>query len=63
MKEISLNIGEFRGVATWDADTRCYHGDIVGIRDVVTFTADRLEDLDAEMMASVQDYLAFCERF
>jgi predicted HicB family RNase H-like nuclease len=61
MSEINLSIGEYRGVAMWDEEARCYHGDVVGLRDVITFQADRLEDLDAAMVASVEDYLAFCK--
>ncbi len=61
MSEINLSIGEYRGVAKWDEDALCYHGDVIGIRDVITFQANRLDDLDAAMVASVQDYLAFCK--
>lgn len=38
------------------------HGWIEGIRDVVTFEAATLADLEREFRVSVDDYLAFCAK-
>lgn len=38
-----------------------FHGRVLGIRDIVTFEADTLADLQQEFHDSVEDYLAFCE--
>lgn len=43
-----------------DTDASLYHGEIAGIRDVVTFQAKTLDELEAAFRASVDDYLAFC---
>jgi predicted HicB family RNase H-like nuclease len=56
---INLNVGEYRGLAKWDEDARCYHGDVIGVRDVITFQAEQRTDLEAAMAASLEDYLAF----
>jgi predicted HicB family RNase H-like nuclease len=45
----------------FDATDRVFHGRVAGIRDIVTFVADRLEDLEREFQISVDDYLAWCE--
>ena len=47
----------FTGAAEWSEDDGAFHGEVVGIRDVVTFTADTRAGLDAAFRASVDDYL------
>lgn len=36
------------------------HGHVDGIRDIVTFVAENLEDLEREFRISVDDYLEWC---
>ncbi|MFL5386557.1 MAG: type II toxin-antitoxin system HicB family antitoxin [Longimicrobiaceae bacterium] len=43
-----------------DRDDGVLHGRVDGIRDIVTFVADNLEDLEREFRASVDIYLEFC---
>jgi predicted HicB family RNase H-like nuclease len=38
------------------------HGEVIGIRDVVTFQADSVAKIEKEFRASVDDYLAFCKK-
>jgi predicted HicB family RNase H-like nuclease len=42
-------------------ETQSIHGKISGIKDLVTFEADRLEDVEREFRQAVDDYLIFCE--
>lgn len=37
-----------------------YHGRIAGIRDIITFEAQKEEDVEKEFRDSVDDYLLFC---
>lgn len=38
-----------------------YYGHIDGIKDVITFQADRLEDVEQAFKDSVDDYLDWCK--
>ena len=44
-----------------DAEARIFHGEVINMRDVITFEADCVEDLFKEFQLSVDDYLEFCE--
>lgn len=50
----------YTGHVTFDPEARHFHGEIVGLRDVVTFQGRSVDDLDAAFRDSVDDYLAFC---
>ncbi len=54
----------YRGYAArieFDAEDEVFAGRIAGIRDVVGFHADNVEDLKAAFHEAVDDYLATCE--
>ena len=44
-----------------DAHDNVLHGRVDGIRDVVTFVAPTLAELEHEFHVSVDEYLSFCE--
>jgi len=46
---------------TFDPDANVLHGEVIGLRDVITFQATSVDDLWTEFRASVDDYLAWCE--
>jgi predicted HicB family RNase H-like nuclease len=46
----------------FDADAKILHGEVVGIRDVVTFQATSTSQIEREFHASIDDYLAFCKK-
>jgi predicted HicB family RNase H-like nuclease len=45
-----------------DDEDGVVHGWVDGTRDVVTFEADNLADLEREFRISVDDYIALCAR-
>ena len=45
----------------FDDEARTFHGEIINMRDVVTFEADCVNDLEREFYISVDDYLEYCE--
>lgn len=49
------------GRVEFDADANMLHGEVLGIRDVVTFQADSVPELQKAFRESVDDYLAFCK--
>lgn len=44
----------------YDAEAGLLHGEVLGLRDVVTFQATSVSDLEAAFRESVDAYLAFC---
>jgi len=44
----------------FDDEARVLHGEVINLRDVVTFEADCVDDLVKAFHDSVDDYLAFC---
>jgi predicted HicB family RNase H-like nuclease len=54
----------YRGYAArieFDAEDEIFTGRVAGIRDVIGFHADNVEDLKAAFHEAVDDYLATCE--
>jgi predicted HicB family RNase H-like nuclease len=45
---------------TFDERANLFHGEVINIRDVVTFQGQSVEELRQAFSDSVEDYLAFC---
>jgi len=43
-----------------DLEAGILHGEVINLRDVITFQAATIDDLRREFANSVEDYLAFC---
>ena len=50
----------YAGVVEFDAEAGIFHGEIVNLRDVVTFQGSSVRELKKAFKDSVDDYLAFC---
>jgi predicted HicB family RNase H-like nuclease len=48
------------GKVELDPDAGILHGEVVGIRDVVTFQGESVQEVERAFRESVDDYLAFC---
>ena len=48
------------GKVEFDEDAGLFHGEVINIRDVVTFEGRTVEELRQAFEESVEDYLAFC---
>ncbi len=60
----TFNLGPYmgyRGYAEYDSDAGLWHGEVAGLRDVVTFQGRTIEDLSGAFLKSVEDYQAFCK--
>lgn len=51
----------YYGRVEFDDEAGVFHGEVVGVRDVITFEATNVRDLRKAFRDSVDDYLAFCE--
>ncbi|NIS82914.1 MAG: toxin-antitoxin system HicB family antitoxin [Anaerolineales bacterium] len=55
---------EYKGYVAkvdFDGDSDVFHGEIINLRDVITFKGKSVSQLRKAMRESVEDYLAFCE--
>jgi len=50
----------YRGEVEFDAEAGILHGEVIGIRDVVTFQCTSADQTERAFRDSVDDYLAFC---
>jgi predicted HicB family RNase H-like nuclease len=53
--------GGYRGSVVCDVEAKIFHGEVLGLRDVVTFQAMTVVDIQHAFRESVEDYLVFCE--
>ena len=51
----------YEGVVEFDEEARLFHGEVVHLRDVITFQGESVTELERAFHESVDDYLAFCE--
>lgn len=56
----SLDYKGYLGTFAFDEDAEVFHGRVVGLRDVVTFEGQSVEELKKALADSVEDYLQFC---
>ncbi len=49
------------GKVEFDPDANILHGEVIGIRDVVTFQGSSIAEIEKAFRESVDDYLKFCQ--
>lgn len=50
----------YKGYATYDSEAKIFHGEVVGLCDVVTFQGKNFKVLEQAFRDSVDDYIEFC---
>ena len=48
------------GHVTYDDEGKVFHGEVLGINDVITFQGQTVQELEDAFRDSVEDYLSFC---
>jgi predicted HicB family RNase H-like nuclease len=51
----------YTGRVEFDDEARLFHGEVIGLRDVVTFQGTSVDELEEAFQDSIEDYLEFCE--
>jgi predicted HicB family RNase H-like nuclease len=51
----------YTGHVEYDDEAKIFHGEVLGIKDVVTFQGTTVKEIEKAFKASVDDYLAFCK--
>lgn len=52
----------YEAVVEFDDQAAIFHGEVINIRDVITFQGSSVEELKKVFQDSVDDYLAFCKQ-
>jgi|DewCreStandDraft_4_1066084.scaffolds.fasta_scaffold179438_1 predicted HicB family RNase H-like nuclease len=52
----------YAGVFAFDPEAKLFHGEVAGIRDVVTFQGRSVAELEEALKDSVEVYLSHCQR-
>jgi predicted HicB family RNase H-like nuclease len=52
---------DYESVVEFDDEAEIFHGEIINIRDVITFQGSSVEELKQAFQDSVDDYLEFCK--
>lgn len=58
-----MNVMRYKGYSAsveFDEDAGIFHGEVLDLRDVVTFEGTSVDDLKLALAQSIDDYLAFC---
>jgi len=50
------------GKVEYDDEAENFYGEVVGLRDVITFNGSSVKELKKSFKESVDDYLDFCKR-
>ncbi len=51
----------YQGHVSYDEEAKIFHGEIVGLRDVVTFQGTSVKELEKAFKDSIDEYLNFCK--
>ncbi len=52
----------YTGKVEFDDEADIFHGEVIGLRDVITFQGKTVDEIKGAFRASVDDYLAFCAK-
>ncbi len=57
-----MNYKGYRGRAEYDHDAKAFCGEVIGLRDVITFEGANVEELEKAFRDSIDFYLAICKQ-
>jgi len=52
----------YHGKVEFDEDAGIFHGEVVDLRDVITFQGKTVEEIYQAFQGSIDDYLEFCHQ-
>lgn len=52
---------DYIGHVEYDDEAKIFHGEVVGLRDIITFQGRSVEELEQAFKDSVDDYLNWCK--
>ncbi len=57
-----LNYKGYHGKVEFDEEAGIFHGEIVDLKDVITFQGKSVDELEQAFRESIDDYLDFCRQ-
>lgn len=51
----------YEGLVVYDDQAKLFHGEVIGLRDVITFQSTSVDELEQAFKGSVDDYLEWCQ--
>lgn len=51
----------YLGDVKFDDEAKLFHGDVIGLKDVITFQGTNVQEIEQAFKDSVDDYLAWCK--
>lgn len=61
-KDLMLKYKGYTGHVEYDDKAGVFHGEVLDLRDVVTFQGKTVDEIEQAFRDSVHDYLEFCEQ-
>ncbi len=52
---------DYTGQVFFDSQARLFHGEVIGLKDVVTFQGRNVDELEQAFKDSIDDYLEWCK--
>ena len=49
------------GQVAYDDEAKLFHGEVIGLKDVITFQGTTVEEIEQAFKDSIDDYLAWCK--
>ena len=57
----TMTYNGYEAFVQYDEDAEVFHGEVMNLRDVITFQGSSVNELKKAFAASVEEYLAFCK--
>lgn len=51
----------YEAVIEFDEDAEIFHGEVINLRDLITFQGSSVAELKQALAESVEDYISFCK--
>jgi len=48
------------GEVKYDSEAKIFHGEVIGLKDIITFQAKTVDQLEKSFKDSIDDYLEWC---
>ena len=56
-----MNYKDYHGTVSFDSEAEIFHGEVMDLRDIITFQGSSVEELKTAFKESVDDYLEYCK--
>ena len=56
-----LKYKEYEGTITYDAEAKIFYGEVIDLKDVITFQGTNIKELEKAFRDSVDDYIHWCK--